>query len=66
MINVIGWRPSPASCSISLVRLARVAVGFAQQAFGFVNVALTRRVQRFKAQAAGLPGVDDNFHYGFF
>jgi len=39
------------------VRLARVAVGFAQQAFGLVNVALARRVQCFKAQAAGLSGM---------
>ena len=37
---------------LHLVRLARVAVGFAQQAFGLVKVALTRRVQSFKAQTA--------------
>jgi hypothetical protein len=49
-----------------MVRLARVAIGFAQQAFGFVKVALPGRVQGFKAQATRLTGVDDNFHYGIF
>jgi hypothetical protein len=49
-----------------MVRLARVAIGFAQQAFGLIKIAIARGMQGLKAQAARLTGVDDNFHYGFF
>ncbi|EPE1120554.1 hypothetical protein ACSGN1_003000 [Cronobacter sakazakii] len=48
------------------MRLTGVAVGFAQQMLRLAEIARPRGVQRFKAEAALLPRVDDDFHYRFF